>query len=74
MGKAKKCKLKGFDKIKRPRVRVLLEEFDGDAQNWGYQQDQGWGQSVDNSEEAYLEAKHRLVVYLNRVLKKGGAL
>lgn len=49
------------------RTVALLDEFDAAARDWGWQQDQGTGKSVDNAEARYHGARTELIAHLNRM-------
>ena len=49
------------------KLETLLEEFDGAAQNWGYQMTEGYGNSVGESSTEYNERRKDLVGYLEKL-------
>lgn len=51
-------------------TQKLINELCDAAKAWGWQQDQGVGSSVKNSEEGYLAAKKRLEDHIERILPR----
>lgn len=57
----------------RKASQEALDRFDMAAQSWGWEQDQGYGSSVDDSEGFYNESRKILekrLLYLERHFSK----
>lgn len=63
MIKVKKAKLTA-------RAKFLINDFDGDAQSHGWEQDQGTGPDVDRAEKHYLASKKALADYILKLQQK----
>lgn len=51
----------------------LLEDFDQAAKNWGWTQDQCWGEMVSDDKKAYddsFEALKKRLLYLEKLANK----
>jgi len=55
-------------------IRKLLDEFDEQAQDWGYIQSEGWEPDLSEAEQKYTQVKKKLLDGIEALEKLAGLI